>query len=105
MAEQEASLKQRGKCPFCEETVAANVVEDNSVRRDKCQCPNCGEFIFLCRSPGCHDYAKGTQVYDHELCPSCSDTVSEGFKVIGKSALTLATTVIGGLILASAKKK
>ncbi|MNC43716.1 hypothetical protein D3C75_925910 [compost metagenome] len=105
MAEQEALLKQKGKCPFCEETVAATVIEDNTVRRDKCQCPNCNEFIFLCRSPGCHDYAKGTQVYDHELCPSCTDTVSEGFKVIGKSVLTLATTVIGGLILAAAKKK
>lgn len=107
MAEQEASLKQKGKCPFCGETVAAIVIVDNSVRRDKCQCPSpsCNEFIFLCRSPGCHDYAKGTQVYDHELCPSCSDTVSEGFKVFGKSVLTLATTVIGGLILAAAKKK
>ena len=101
----DAKTKQKGTCPFCKENVAAILVEDNTVRRDKCRCPQCNEFVFLCRSPGCHDYAKGTQVYDHELCPSCTETVTDGLKVIGKTALTLATTIISGLILAAAKKK
>lgn len=99
------SAKQKGKCPFCENLVAPEIVEENTVRRDRCQCPDCKEEIYLCRSPGCHDFAKGTSVYDHELCPECTEIVSSGLATVGKAVLSLAGTVISGIILASVKKK
>lgn len=105
MTKDAGSVKQKGKCPFCGEVVAAIVIDGNLVRRDRCKCPECEEYIFLCRSPGCHDYAKGTQVYDHELCSTCTDTIADGLKVVGKAALTIATTVVSGLLMAAVKKK
>ena len=92
--------KQKGKCPFCEKQVEAVVAEENTVRRDKCKCPECGEAIYLCRVPGCHDYAKGTSVYDHELCPECTEILSGLAATVGKAGLTIltafASTVIAG---------
>ena len=85
--------KQKGKCPFCEQQVAAVIAERNKVRRDRCRCPSCEETIFLCRVPGCNDYAKGTSVYDHELCPSCTEKVEGIAKASGKVALEVGKAV------------
>jgi len=85
--------KQKGNCPFCEKQVSAVVLEENKIRRDRCQCPSCEEVIFLCRVPGCNDYAKGTSVYDHELCPSCTEKVEAAAKVSGKVVLEVAKAI------------
>ena len=84
--------KQEGKCPFCSKAVEPDVIEENTIRRDKCRCPECQETIYLCRSPGCHDYAKGTSVYDHELCPACTETTSNVAAEVGKAALKIGVT-------------
>jgi hypothetical protein len=96
--------KQKGVCPFCSKTVEPKVIEENTVRRDKLQCadPECGEYIYLCRSPGCHNFAKGTSVYDHELCPSCTDTVGTVAAEVGKTVLKVGATVATTLITAAA---
>jgi len=91
--------KQKGKCPFCDKSIQALVVEENVIRRDACKCPECGETVYLCRTPGCHDYAKGTEVYDHELCPSCTGTASNIAATVGKAAIV----VIGAVASAAAK--
>jgi hypothetical protein len=66
-------LKPAGKCPFCNELVRAEVIEStNSLRRDKCRCPRCGETLYVCRMPGCDNYARSGLVWDDELCPTCS---------------------------------
>lgn len=66
------TTKQKGSCPFCGEVVEPNVVEKNAgPRRDRCECPNCGESVYLCRMPACHNYAKWTENWDHEYCPAC----------------------------------
>ncbi len=85
--------KQAGKCPFCEKNVRAVLVEANKLRRDKCKCPECEEFVFLCRSPGCHDYAKGTTAYDHEFCPSCTDTLAKVGGEVASGASKVAVAV------------
>ena len=97
------TTKQKGKCPFCSEMVAPEIVEENTIRRDRCKCPNpkCGEEIYLCRSPGCHDFAKGTSVYDHEFCPSCTETVSNTASEVGKAALKVAVTVGSAVAVAA----
>jgi len=63
--------KPLGNCPFCDTNTRAMVVEENTFRRDMCRCDNCGETIYPCRTPGCHNYAKSGRIYDDELCPSC----------------------------------
>jgi hypothetical protein len=94
--------KQKGLCPFCEQIVApVVVVEKNNIRRDRCECPSCKEAIYLCRVPGCHDFAKGTSTYDHEFCPACTDSVAEGGKTAVKAAWDVAKFAVP-LILASA---
>ncbi len=60
-----------GVCPFCEERTRANVIDSNTLRRDKCKCEKCNEYIYVCRTPACHNYAKGGAIYDDEFCPSC----------------------------------
>jgi hypothetical protein len=99
------STKQKGICPFCNKAVAAHVIQGNTVRRDKCKCPECGEFIYLCRTPGCHDYAKGTDTYDHELCPSCTATAGEAAKGAGSFVAKAALIVLGIVATAFAKKR
>jgi ribosomal protein S27AE len=64
--------KHLGKCPFCNESVRPRVIEENSVRRDICRCPECSNSILVCRTPGCQDYAKGGEIYDDEFCPECT---------------------------------
>ena len=96
------STKQKGTCPFCRELINATVVEENTVRRDKCECPSCKETIYTCRSPGCHDYAKGTDVYDHELCPTCTTTVADAAGSVGSLAGKAALVVVGAVASAAA---
>jgi len=98
------STKQVGECPFCSKVVKAAIVESNAARRDKCQCPECGEPIYVCRVPGCHDYAKGTNFYDHELCPACTRTLSAITAEIGKTGLKVAGAAGAALLLSALKK-
>ena len=101
--------KQAGKCPFCEKNVRAVVVEENKIRRDKCKCPECDEIVFICRTPSCHDYAKGTSVYDHELCPSCSDAAASAGKSVasgaGKVVVAAATVAVSAVVAAAVNGK
>lgn len=91
------NVKQKGICPFCGKNVAAEIVEENTIRRDKCRCPECDETVFLCRTPGCHDFSKGTQVYDHELCPSCTSTVADA----GSGVASTVSKVVGAVAIAA----
>lgn len=70
-------FKDEGKCPFCKETMTPEVIEENSIRRDKCACSKCEMPIYVCRAPGCRDYARGGDIYDDEFCISCSDKLAE----------------------------
>lgn len=97
--------KQKGKCPFCLEIIIPILIEENLIRRDKCKCPKCDEEIYLCRSPGCHDFSKGTSVYDHEFCPECTNSISNVAGEVGKTALKIAGTVGAALLIAAAGKK
>lgn len=84
------ATKQKGLCPFCQKTVSPNIIEENTIRRDRCKCPECAEEIYLCRTPGCHDYAKGTEAYDHEFCPACTDKISEATEKLGSIVADIA---------------
>jgi hypothetical protein len=95
------SQKPMGLCPFCKEPVKADVVEENVVRRDKCACPSCGGTIYVCRSPGCDNYAKGGDYYDDEMCPSC--TSGAGGTAVGVVA-AVAVGVLTGLVTDLFKK-
>jgi hypothetical protein len=97
--------KQIGKCPFCLELVEALILEGNTVRRDRCSCPKCDQPIFVCRTPGCHDYAKGTSTYDHELCPDCTATAANMAAEVGKTALKVAGAVAAAVAVAAVKGK
>ncbi len=93
------SAKHKGLCPFCAETVQPKVLEENIVRRDKCQCPDCKNIVYVCRSPGCQNYAKGGEYYDDELCPQCTSGISE----IGKTTAVMGAITIAAKILAKGK--
>jgi ssDNA-binding Zn-finger/Zn-ribbon topoisomerase 1 len=97
--------KQQGKCPFCDQIVAALVVIENTARRDICQCPECREYISLCRTPGCNDYAKGTPIYDHEFCPDCTSKIGAAATVIGKKAVDVAGAVAKEAAIAAIKSR
>jgi len=102
--------KQKGVCPFCSKIVQPIVVEENTLRRDKLRCPEpeCGEYMYLCRSPGCHHFAKGTSVYDHELCPSCTSAAGDVASEVGKAAIkvgvAVATAVATAVVMGKGKK-
>lgn len=104
MEESSGSTKQIGECPFCLKKVKAKIVESNSARRDRCQCPDCGEPIYVCRVPGCHDYAKGTNFYDHELCPDCTRNLGAITAEIGKAGLKVVGAAGAALLLSALKK-
>lgn len=88
--------KSMGKCPFCEKKMIPKVIEANSFRRDKCQCSECGEIIYVCRKFGCKNYAKGSQYYDEELCPDCSEELASTVGKVGEKALV----TVGGVLAA-----
>lgn len=85
------SSKTKGICPFCKEEITPVVLEENTVRRDKCQCPECENNIYACRSGGCDNYAKGGKYYDQELCPECTrsalSTAKETAVIVGTGVL------------------
>lgn len=97
--------KQKGLCPFCSQAVEAIIVEENTARRDKCRCPQCGETVFVCRTPSCHDYAKGTASWDHELCPACSAQAGKAVVEVGKVAAKVAGTVVTAVLVAAVTKE
>lgn len=81
------------------------MVKENTFRRDKCQCPKCSAFIYLCRTPGCHDFAKGTKDYDHEFFLECTVSLNDAGREIGKVAVhaakVLPPLIVNGLIAAA----
>ncbi|WP_353396809.1 hypothetical protein [Atlantibacter hermannii] len=79
--------KHKGICPFCKNEIIPRVTQKNYVRRDKCECPECKKDIYVCRAPGCENYAKGGSLYDDELCPSCTSGVGGGVGSLGMLAL------------------
>ena len=85
--------KQIGECPFCNEMQVPVLIEANTIRRDKCACSVCKEVIYVCRTPGCHSFAKGGSAYDDELCPACTRGV------VSNSAMVVVTVV--GTVLAT----
>ncbi|AXH43475.1 hypothetical protein MZUP3_730 [Erwinia phage vB_EhrS_49] len=91
------ATKNKGICGHCRETVSPIVIEENTFSRDKCQCPECAKDLYVCRSPGCDDYAKGGKDYDEELCPGCTKSLAENAGVIAKTiggvALTIGTAM------------
>ena len=83
-----------GICPFCKETIIADTLEENYVRRDKCQYPSCKGVIYVCRSPGCDNYAKGGDLYDDELCPECTRGLTSNGGTIAMTALATVVAVL-----------
>jgi ribosomal protein S27AE len=85
--------KASGKCPYCEKSVSAIVIEENTLRRDKCQCPSCYKIIYVCRWPGCYNYTVAGDFYDDELCPRCSEDISRSTTGILKGALKIVVSL------------
>ncbi|MFC7436506.1 hypothetical protein ACFQNJ_18515 [Hydrogenophaga bisanensis] len=96
--------KHKGLCPFCSEEVIPDVIQDNTVRRDVCQCPSCSGKLLLCRVPGCTNYAKGGDLYDDELCPSCTTAVSSATGEVVKYASMVAAGVVATAAIGKAIK-
>lgn len=90
--------KHKGMCPFCKNEVVPDVIQENYLRRDKCECPECKRIIYVCRTPGCENYTKGGAIYDDELCPSCTSG-------LGGNVASLGTLAIGAVITALVSKK
>ena len=66
--------KHAGICPYCGDNVTPVLIEENNIRRDVCKCPSCEKQLLICRTPGCQNYTKGGEIYDDELCPSCTSS-------------------------------
>ncbi|MDF9754259.1 hypothetical protein ACVWY1_000571 [Pseudomonas sp. TE6288] len=94
------SFKDEGQCPFCKKDMTPTVLEKNTVRRDKCACPHCEKHMYVCRAPGCRNYARGGDLYDDEFCLSCSDDIAK----FGKNAVEKfsSAAVVGGAALVTA---
>jgi len=80
-----SNKKTKGKCPKCKKKVEAIIIEENFLRRDKCQCPSCHSVIYKCRVLGCENYALGSDSYDNELCSKCSKDLAGEVKDIYKT--------------------
>lgn len=93
--------KTKGICPFCKEEVMPVVLEENTVRRDKCQCPECKKTIYSCRGAGCDNYAKGGNYYDQELCPECTRAAVATAKDVG---VMVAAGVLTAAAIAASEK-
>lgn len=94
------SFKDEGRCPFCKESMTPDVLEENNLRRDKCKCTKCERFIYICRAPGCREYARGGDAYDDEFCIQCSDKIA----AFGRDAAEKLSgaVVLGGAALITA---
>jgi hypothetical protein len=90
---------------FCGDSVTPDLVEDNSVRRDVCECPSCKGKILVCRTPGCTNYTKGGAVYDDELCPECTASLTSGVGEVLKWGVMAAVAVVGTVIAETLTKK
>lgn len=100
------NYKPVGECPFCRKMVRAYVIEENYLRRDKCNCPECHETVYVCRRPGCHNYAKGGTFWDDELCPSCtSGFVDYASNEAASKVVTLIGTALTALFISKSGKK
>lgn len=97
--------KHLGLCPFCGDLVKPALLEDNNIRRDVCECPSCREKLCVCRTPGCMNYAKGGKVYDDELCPSCTESLTSGAGEVVKWGLMAVVAVVGTAIAETILKK
>lgn len=93
--------KHSGLCPFCGDTIRPSLIADNSIRRDVCECPSCKEKILVCRTPGCTNYAKGGAIYDDELCPSCTESLSSGVGEVFKWGAMAVVGAVGTAIAAT----
>lgn len=92
--------KHKGVCPFCSEEVVPDVIQDNTFRRDICQCPGCNGKLLLCRAPGCNNYAKGGDLYDDELCPPCTAAVSSATGEVVKYTSMIAASAVATAVVA-----
>ena len=77
-----------GVCPFCKEKVRPNIIEENTIFRDVCECPECHGKLLICRVFGCENYAKSGKVYDDELCPCCAKNITLACAAILVTAVT-----------------
>ena len=93
------ATKHAGTCPFCKEIVNPITIEENAIRRDKCKCPSCSETIYVCRTPGCDDYAKSGNVYDDELCPECTRSITANSGDLIKGVLVLTASAVATVAL------
>lgn len=91
--------KPLGQCPVCKADIRAVVVEGMTLRRDRCECPDCGASIYVCRAPGCDNYAKGGELYDDELCPSCVRGVGEAAGGVLMAFVTTAAAIAAATVL------
>jgi len=91
---EDRETKHLGTCPFCEERVSPFIVEENFIRRDVCECPECKKRILVCRMPGCQNYTKFGKHYDDELCPPCLKELPQNTRKAAKDALSLAAMTL-----------
>jgi hypothetical protein len=97
--------KHLGTCPFCENKVSPFIVEENFIRRDVCECPECKKGILVCRMPGCQNYAKSGKYYDDELCPSCLKELPQDTRKVAKDALSIAGMALSLVVGVKSLKK
>jgi hypothetical protein len=74
-------------------------VQSTSLGLNRKRSPHCPQTDHN-RSPGCQNYAKGGDLYDDELCPSCTSGVSE----FGKGALMTGAITVLTAVLTKGKK-
>ena len=93
------NLKHAGMCPYCGNTVRPEIITENSIRRNICECPECHGKVLVCRVPGCTAYAKSGTVYDDELCPSCTGSIVSGVGEIVKYGFMAVAAAVGGAVI------
>jgi len=86
--------KPKGVCPHCKKMVEPVILEENFIRRDKCQCPECQTIVYPCRAPSCSNFALGRNNYDDELCPDCLATAIAEAKEFYHESKTILLPVI-----------
>jgi len=92
--------KHAGTCPYCGDTVTPVLIEENNLRRDVCKCPSCEKQLLSCRTPGCQSYAKGGQIYDDELCPSCTSSIASAVGEVVKWGAMMAAGAVATAVVA-----